>query len=208
MADLTYEINSRHRATITLRGEVVQGDAGRFEDLAKDICEKHLDREIRSITAALDSPGGDYIEGLQLGNLFWRSGHQTLIKAGAECYSAAAFAFLGGTFFHAVGGWSPDRVVEVGASVGFHGFYSASKKRIPLGEGIEHGKSLSMILADYANTLRVSPQFIVESVRKAQSELILLSTVEHFRDLGVKSEMACKAVYAGSIPTLASIDIH
>jgi hypothetical protein len=185
MADLSYELNSRWRATLTLQGEIAQGDAKRFEELAQKVSQKHLDRECTAITAALDSPGGDYMEGLILGKLFWQRGYQTWVKANAECYSAAAFAFLGGTLFHTVGGWSPDRHVEVGASIGFHGFYSNSTRRVALSEGIERGKFLTMVVADYANTLRVNPKLIVESIKKKEDELLHLITIEDFRDLGI-----------------------
>jgi hypothetical protein len=185
MADLSYEINSSGRATLTLQGEINPGDTQRFEALAAEVCRKHLDRERPDITASLDSPGGDYMEGLILGKLFWERGYQTWVKANAECYSAAAFAFLGGTLFHAVGGWSPDRHVEVGASIGFHGFYSNSMRRVALSEGVERGKFLTLVAADYANTLRVNPKLIVESIKKKEDELLQLNSIEDFRELGI-----------------------
>lgn len=73
----------------------------------------------------LDGPGGNYIEGLHLAQ-FLRDNHiATVVERGMECYSACAFAFLGGT------GYSPqqgvgdfvDRMVEPGSTVGFHAPY-------------------------------------------------------------------------------------
>jgi hypothetical protein len=54
MADLSYEVDSSHHATITVRGEIAAGDAERFEQLAERVCQKHLTRELPCITAALD----------------------------------------------------------------------------------------------------------------------------------------------------------
>src|SRR5690606_32028891 len=77
----------------------------------------------------LHSPGGNYIEGLKLAN-FMRENHiATVVEQGSSCYSACAFAFLGGT------GYSPqqgigiyiDRMIELGGRLGFHAPYFASE---------------------------------------------------------------------------------
>jgi hypothetical protein len=85
-----------------------------------------------------------------------------------------------------VGGWGPDRVVEVGAKVGFHSFYSSATDTVGLGEGIEQGKRLAMILADYATALRIAMNFIIESLKHGPDELLLLQTIQNFRDLKIK----------------------
>jgi hypothetical protein len=121
MADLSYEVDSSHHATITLQGDIIPGDAERFERLAESVCRQHLDPELPPITAALDSPGRALPGGgLALGGTFRRLGYGTRVRSGADCYSAAAFAFLGGAFLGAVSGWGPDRIVEVGAKIGRH----------------------------------------------------------------------------------------
>ena len=183
MANLSYKVDLSHHATISIRGEIVAGDAERF---AEDVRRTHLDPELPSITAALDSPGGDYLEGLALGNTFRRLGYGTRVDSGAECYSAVAFAFLGGAYLGAVGGWGPDRTVEVGAKIGFHSFYSSATELVGIGKGIEHGKRLTMILADYATALRIDMNFTIESLEHGPHELLLLQTVQHFRDLKAK----------------------
>ena len=182
---MSYEVESSRHATITIRGDIETGDTERFEQLANRVCLEHLDRELPSITAALDSPGGHYLEGLALGSAFRRLGYGTLVKADAECYSSAAFAFLGGTHLGAVGGWSPNRVVEAGAKIGFHSFYSSSMDSIGIYEGIEQGKRLAMVLTDYATALRIDMNFVIESLKHGPEELLLLQTVEHFRKLGI-----------------------
>ncbi|MHB1110582.1 MAG: hypothetical protein ACYCZU_09740 [Devosia sp.] len=73
----------------------------------------------------LNGPGGSYGTGLDLAD-FLRLNHiATVVERGASCYSACAFAFLGGS------GWSSqegmgdyiDRVIEPGGIVGFHAPY-------------------------------------------------------------------------------------
>lgn len=188
MAKLSFELDAHQaRATITVQGEITRGDVERFRRLVSKICDRFQEPEIPlAITAALDSPGGSYIEGIALGNLFWRNGYATLVRKDAECYSAAAFAFLGGAYLGVVGGWGADRTVEVGGTVGFHGFYSDSSETVALKDGIEQGKVLSMILADYATALRVDMLFILESLEKGPDELLTLRTVGQFRKLGIK----------------------
>jgi len=188
VADFSFEVDTRRaHATITVSGDITRGDMDRFQRVVSEVCGKYEQPEVPlAITAALDSPGGDYLEGIRLGNLFWRNGYATLVRRDAECYSAAAFAFLGGAYLGTVGGWGADRTVELGASVGFHGFYSESSEAVMLRDGIERGKILSMILADYATALRIDMDFVLQSLEKGPHELLTLRTVGQFRQLGIK----------------------
>lgn len=203
MATLTLDLLSPGRLTINVEGRISQGDTERFQALVNAGCEGYKHSEgPAAITAALNSPGGDYLEGLALGNLFWRNGYATLVRANAECYSAAATAFLGGAYLGAVGGWGPDRTVEIGGTVGFHSFYSNSSEIVPMRDGIEHGKHLLMFLTDYATALRIDMTFILESLKKGPKELLLLESVEQFRKLGIKlhgTERACTLTHEGAV---------
>ncbi len=75
----------------------------------------------------LASPGGNYIEGLLLAQFLRDHNIATLIEPGAECYSACAFAFLGGTGYSTQAGIGAyiDRMVAPGAILGFHAPYFA-----------------------------------------------------------------------------------
>lgn len=74
---------------------------------------------------SLDSPGGNYVEGLKLAQFFRDNAIATIVENGKSCYSACAFAFLGGS------GYSPtasigayvDRIVRPGSVIGFHAPY-------------------------------------------------------------------------------------
>lgn len=70
----------------------------------------------------MNGPGGNYGVGLMLAD-FLRANHiATVVERGMGCYSACAFAFLGGTGYSSsdrIGAYV-DRMVEPGSRVGFH----------------------------------------------------------------------------------------
>jgi hypothetical protein len=73
----------------------------------------------------MNGPGGSYGTGLDLAD-FLRENHiATVIERGAGCYSACAFAFLGGSGYSSMDGFGTyiDRQIEPGAIVGFHAPY-------------------------------------------------------------------------------------
>lgn len=74
----------------------------------------------------MSGPGGSYAEGLALAD-FLRANHiATVVERGSECYSACAFAFLGGSAWSSQEGVGTyiDRMVEPGSTVGFHAPYA------------------------------------------------------------------------------------
>ena len=74
----------------------------------------------------MNGPGGSYAEGLALAD-FLRANHiATVVERGMKCYSACAFAFLGGSAWSSQEGIGTyiDRMVEPGSTVGFHAPYS------------------------------------------------------------------------------------
>jgi hypothetical protein len=185
MADMTHEIDSRGRISITIRGELISGDADRFEILADQLTTVQAQEDGSDVTASFDSTGGDYLEGVKLGKVLWERGYGSLVKAGASCYSAAAFAFLGGAFHYAVGGSGPRREVEVHAKVGFHGFYVDSSEPGNKRFGVETGKHFSILLADFATTRQIDMKFILDSLQKGPDEFLELRTVDQFRRLDI-----------------------
>ncbi len=73
----------------------------------------------------MNGPGGNYYEGLALAD-FIRANHiTTVIERGASCYSACAFAFLGGSGYSSMQRYRTyvDRQIEPGAILGFHAPY-------------------------------------------------------------------------------------
>lgn len=74
---------------------------------------------------SLNGPGGDYHEGLELAEFFRANSIATVVESGSYCYSACAFAFLGGSAFSSQEGVGTyiDRVAEPGSIIGFHAPY-------------------------------------------------------------------------------------
>jgi hypothetical protein len=69
--------------------------------------------------------GGDYHAGLALADYLRANNIATVIERGAKCYSACAFAFMGGTGYADLQGVGSfiDRMVEPGGILGFHAPY-------------------------------------------------------------------------------------
>jgi len=96
---------------VTLRGEIVAGDA---EKLAEALGEFD--------TLCLDSPGGRYAEALRFIELMSTSytGFRAVVGDGARCLSACALMFLAGS--QSVEGNSfPWRSLHIRGELGFHG---------------------------------------------------------------------------------------
>jgi hypothetical protein len=116
--------------TILARGEIDAGAASRLE--------VHLKEFDFAPTIVFDSPGGSLTAGLELGILIREKGLSTsvapsyskevfsedkssssleIISAHPVCYSACAYAFMGGQ----------SRTIEPGARLGVHQFYGATQ---------------------------------------------------------------------------------
>lgn len=70
----------------------------------------------------LDSPGGSLVEGIKMFHVIWnKESVATRVQRGAECQSACALAFLGGSIVVGTGAIrSQNAVIEPGAVLGFH----------------------------------------------------------------------------------------
>ena len=112
-------------------GPVMEGDAAALTSLIDEVTEC----DVSALPAdggncavlTLASPGGNYIEGLKLALLLRERAVATVVEAGTSCYSACAFAFLGGSGFSSQDGVGAyvDRMVEPHAILGFHAPYFA-----------------------------------------------------------------------------------
>lgn len=82
-----------------------------------------------SAVLTLKSPGGNYLTGLKIAKLLRRYKVATIVENKARCYSACAFAFLGGTGYSTQKGIGAyiDRTVMPGGTVGFHAPYFPDK---------------------------------------------------------------------------------
>lgn len=114
-------------------GPVLQGDA----DALAEMIDQIVECDVQSLppeggncaVLTMHSPGGNYIEGLKLAQMMRDRAITTVIESWAECYSACAFAFLGGSGYSSQQGIGVygDRIVEPMGILGFHAPYFASE---------------------------------------------------------------------------------
>jgi len=112
-------------------GPVMEGDAAALASLFDEVLECDVStlpvEGGNCAVLTLSSPGGNYIEGLKLALLLRERAVATVVEADSSCYSACAFAFLGGSGFSGQDGVGIyiDRIVEPRATLGFHAPYFA-----------------------------------------------------------------------------------
>ena len=128
---------------------------------------------------ALDSPGGSLLGGLQLGRLIRKLGFKTSVaktirdgrshdrSKGGICFSACAYAFLGGT----------ERVVAAG-QYGIHQFYTDALLKDPQGKvftaiDFSDQQALTGFLLSYVLEMGVKPELVVEANRTAPTDISL-----------------------------------
>lgn len=110
-------------------GEVVVGD---LERIALAVSQ-HVDCDPRTLpdtggncaVLTLTSEGGNYVEGLRIAHYLRKHAIASWVETGSWCYSACAFAFLGGSGHssaQSIGAYI-DRTIEPGATLGFHAPY-------------------------------------------------------------------------------------
>jgi hypothetical protein len=117
---------------LLLEGTIQRGDLDRLKALIGAQREKAFASSPR---LCLNSPGGAYREGLAIASYLMKQSIGTAIPRGAECYSACAIVFMGGTF-----PWKGElnRYLHAQAVLGFHAPYvpdSNNKNRVMVDEG-------------------------------------------------------------------------
>ena len=121
-------------------GPVEEGDADKIDTM--------IPATSMGTRLCLDSPGGDFIEGLKMFHSIWnKDSIETYVRNGDGCFSACAIAFSGGSRVVGTGAIrSSAAVIEPGARLGFHA------PRLVLDDESLH--SSSEVAASYARALR------------------------------------------------------
>ena len=92
----------------------------------------------------LDSPGGDFVAGKKIARLINQKGWRTAVKSKANCLSACAIAFMGGT--DSVGMYNyRSRVVYPGGTIGFHAPRLVIDKGLYSGTTVSHAYQTALI---------------------------------------------------------------
>ena len=94
-------------AFLWVSGEITPGDTARVSMLLAEA--RKQDRPFFAVY--LDSPGGNLMEGIKLGQAIREAGAVTVLLTGATCASACILAFAGGA----------ERIAYRGSRLGVHG---------------------------------------------------------------------------------------
>jgi hypothetical protein len=119
-AEIKFVVDAKLRGVgcnLRLEGPIVPGDKDR-------LITAHRRLSNANPILCLDSPGGDYEEGLRIAEFILDKDDKgtdmvTSIESGAQCYSACAFIFLAGKFT-GKGYFAPGRTLHAGGTLGFH----------------------------------------------------------------------------------------
>ncbi|MGP6086758.1 peptidoglycan-binding protein [Antarctobacter jejuensis] len=108
----------------TLKGEIVSGDAKVLENFIKNqnwTTDRnglpHIDKTKK---LCLDSPGGNYLEGVKIGEVISYKGISTAVGSERVCESACGLAFMYGTALGIEGLHAPARRLHPKGKLGFH----------------------------------------------------------------------------------------
>lgn len=108
----------------------------------------------------LDSPGGVLSGALSFGAVVRASGLNTVLATNARCFSACAYAFLGGVA----------RVVEPGAQYGVHRFFAKEEVR----GGVEMSQQTMAMLGSFVENMGASPDLVRLSASAGQQSMVVL----------------------------------
>lgn len=132
-------------------------------------------------TLYLHGPGGALTGGLKLGVALRELGMNTALTARMRCFSACAYAFLGGV----------ERSVEEGGLLGVHQF--ASEGADPVGEDVI--QSAQSLLETYMRSLAV-PRGVLDIASRTSNEDIFLINATQARALQLDNRVSTVAKWA------------
>src|SRR5882672_8806574 len=107
---------------ITISGDLKEGDAKRFEQRLMPFLHPRLSKsDVRGniVVKFKNSRGGFFYEGMDIAKLIRKQDISTFVARGTFCESACAVAFLAGRRSISDMETHPERILEIGGTVGF-----------------------------------------------------------------------------------------
>lgn len=177
-------IRYNHSMIFVVDGVIEVGDAEKFKKAWE--AEAY---DAFSYSVALDSPGGNLAEGIELGEFFRKENVTTVVAKyspkpplqeeweysayaeripGAECHSACALAFMGGL----------ERTVDEDSKIGFHQFAGKDGNR----NGVSHSEletstqSVSAIVSSYLRRMGAKQELFEVMSITPPNEMYVLSS--------------------------------
>jgi hypothetical protein len=146
----TTDKNGQEVTFISVEGELALGDEKRFADAAIGLSDAIV---------GLNSPGGNMLAGIEIGQAIRLKGFRTLVPQGFQCASACAFAWLGGT----------PRLMGQGATVGFHAMFTTENGQNTV------SSAGNAVVGAYLSQLGLSMQAITYITEKQPNDIQWLS---------------------------------
>lgn len=112
-------------SAIRIKGRIEAGDAQKLQDLLAT--PRGRQAFIRSGTFLLDSPGGRVSEAMKIARIVERGFGTTVVRSGAQCYSACFIVYAAGSY----------RIAGEAAALGVH--------RVALANGRDDGSSVTAL---------------------------------------------------------------
>lgn len=186
-------------ARFRLDGNIVEGDGARVRQALADANISVQQDPWRRIVISLNSPGGDYHEGLDLALAFRRLGLATVVRQTDACYSACAVAFLGGSDLpkdptpveasDPLPDQKPSRTIEKGAKLGFHAPYLSVPEGSYEAALVQDAYRAAVLgiarLVAVADRLHIVPAELPRLLAPGRDEMYMADDVDAVRVLGI-----------------------
>lgn len=164
LSDPYYMGDRMTSAKVHVEGEIVPGDLAGLVDVLSAIDGFEEGFWDGGTVLLLNSPGGSYHEGIEIGRMVREKGIGTRVPAGAECYSACAIVFMHGTSKADGEEWL-NRSLSPKGLLGFHAPYLVLPEDVVPSRG--------MVEASYSAAM-TSIAALVESAGHIFSEELLM----------------------------------
>lgn len=165
---------------LALSGPIIAGDSTKAAKLISED-DKFL--------VSLNSPGGNFREGLLLAKLFRKKKVLTVIEDGASCFSSCAIAFLGGAITGDEELIFNGRSIAMGAQLGFQAPYLESSDEIFDKEAVEFAYDIAVkTIVDFieiAQSFGVKPVVATTLMAPQREEYLIINTVDQLGVIGI-----------------------
>lgn len=166
---------------VYLAGPIAAGDLSKLDKVASP-----------GSSLCLDSPGGDFIEGLAIAEWLTGKNVTTVIDNGALCYSACAIAFMGGSEWEEI--YSAKRKLHVGGRLVFHApylialskTYSGRDLEATYSEGLQAVARMMKLGADMGEDGLIPERVMLKLLAAGPSELYMVDDITKARELGIE----------------------
>ena len=182
---------SREGDMIVLSGAIKPGDAKIFQAFVEREYKPFRESDDSlgaSWSVALNSPGGSLADGIEIGRIMHANALVSYVRRDDVCYSACAIAFLGGVFQY-VTGVGPVRKMDVGATLGFHGYRLDENRVVIMNEAFDQARALNGLVLEYAAEMRdIDLGFLAELLNVPASSIRLINTPADLKKLRITLE--------------------